>query len=123
MRPHRDDRDDVIRDGSPWVDKLLRDRHGDLVGLVVDVYDDPRTARPAWLAVASGYFGTHTVVVPVAGAAHLGDDIVVPFDRTTIDASPPASTSVVVTEADHRLLEEHYVVSPRTAPLGPGSTT
>jgi hypothetical protein len=41
------------------------DNHGDLIGVVVDVYEDPSSRRPAWLAISTGFFGTRVAVVPL----------------------------------------------------------
>ncbi len=106
----------MTSDASTWVDRRLRDRLGDVVGVVVDVYDDPATSQPAWLAVATGFFGIRIGCVPIHGATPLGDDIVVPHDRTTIEAAPRVSVTVAVTAADHGGLSRHYA-------LGPGSRT
>jgi len=96
-----------------WVDRRVRDTGGNVLGVVVDVYEDPNTRQPTWLAVSTGYFGTRIVVVPICGSALLGDDVVVAHNRETITKAPAVEIFVAVTPDHHRQLSDHYGPSPR----------
>jgi hypothetical protein len=91
-----------------WVDRRVIDRHGDVLGVVVDVYEDATTGQPAWLALATGYFGARVAIVPLAAASWSGPDVLLAVDRSTISCAPPARTSVTVDAADAAALTEHY---------------
>ncbi len=97
--------------GDVWVDRLGRDNRGEILGVVVDVYEDPDTRQPTWLAISTGYFGTRITVVPIRGCSLLGDDVVVAHDRSTITSAPAVEINVTVAPEHHRLLVEHYVRS------------
>ena len=98
---------DDITDGM-WVDRRVRDTSGDVLGVVVDVYEDPHTRRPTWLAISTGYFGTCVAVVPIRGASLLGDEVVVAHNRETITEAPAVEIFVAVTPDHHRQLVDHY---------------
>lgn len=102
------------RQPSDWVDRRALDRHGDLLGLVVDDYLDPATRQVRWLAVAAGYFGTRVAVVPVRGATLLGDDVVIAHDGDVITSAPTVDIVVGVDPADEQSLIDHYT-SPNSA--------
>ncbi len=91
-----------------WVDRRARDTSGEVLGVVVDVYEDPATREAAWLAISTGYFGTRIAVVPIRGASLLGDDVVVAHHRTLITTAPAVDVFVAVTPDHHRLLVDHY---------------
>lgn len=95
--------------GDGWVDRLSRDNRGEILGVVVDVYDDPDTRHPTWLAISTGYFGTRITVVPISGCSLLGEDVVVAHDRSTITSAPAVEINVTVAPEHHRRLIEHYV--------------
>lgn len=93
---------------SPWVDRRALDNRGDLIGVVVNAYTDRATRQVAWLAVATGFFGTRIAVVPVRGASLLGGDVVVAHDRDTIVTAPAVDIVVEVDPDQQQLLVDHY---------------
>lgn len=102
---------------SKWQDRHVLDKHGELLGMVIDVYPGPTSRRPEWLAVSTGYFGTRIVTVPLRGASLLGDDIVVRHDRSTVNDAPDVEIASVVDPLQHRLLVDHYARSESAEPL------
>jgi hypothetical protein len=95
--------------GDEWFDRRALDVHGDLLGVVVDVYDDPESRRPAWLAISTGFFGTRIGVVPLRGASLLGPDVVVAYDRHTISTAPAVDVVITVDPGQQQRLLDHYV--------------
>lgn len=98
----------MARQPSDWVDRRAVDRHGEVLGLVVDAYTDPATCRVRWLAVATGFFGTRVAVVPVHGASLLGHDVVIAHDRQLVTTAPTVDIVVGVDPADEQSLIDHY---------------
>lgn len=104
----------VTRELSDWVDRRALDNRGELVGIVVDIYDDGVAQQPAWLAIATGFFGTLVAIAPVRAASLLGDDVVIAHDRHTITAAPHVDIVVAVDPNQQQRLLDHY-----TQPLRP----
>jgi len=87
------------------------DKRGELVGVVVDVYDDPSTRRSAWLAISTGFFGTRVGVVPLHGASLLGDDVVIPYTRHVVTSAPRVDVIVTVDPDQQQWLIDHYATA------------
>ncbi len=100
--------------GPCWIDRTAHDRSGQVLGVVVDVYNDPRSQTPAWLAISTGFFGARTVIAPIAGVSSLGTDVVIAHDRADIDTAPSVNVHVVVSEADDQRLTEHFSACARS---------
>lgn len=98
--------------GSDWVDRTAFDRRGVLVGVIVDVYDDPTSRRPAWLAISTGFFGARVGVAPLHSASRLGEDVVIAHDRSTIASAPPVDVVVTVNPSQQHRLIDHYASWP-----------
>ena len=96
------------RGDSHWVDRHARDASGAVIGIVVDVYADPLTRRPAWLAISTGFFGTRIAVAPLRGASLLGEDVVIAHDRDTVLTAPPGDVVVTIDPAEQQSLIDHY---------------
>ena len=93
---------------SSWIERRAIDRDGETIGVVVDVYDDPVSHRPAWIAIGTGFFGTRVGIVPVESVSPLGDDLVIAHDRARIATSPIVDVCVAVNPQDHDRLTNHY---------------
>ena len=103
MAPGRDD----------WIDRRALDKRGDLIGVIVDVYDDPTSGQPAWLAISTGFFGTRIAVAPLGDTNRLGDDVVIGHPRHTITTAPHVQVVMTIGADEQRSLLEHYT---RAAP-------
>jgi len=66
---------------------------GTKIGGIGQVYLDDQTARPEWVTVKTGLFGTAESFVPLAQANLSGNDIVVPFDKDKVKDAPRVSDS------------------------------
>lgn len=109
----------MARELSVWLDRRALDNCGELLGTVVDIYDDARTRRPSWLAISTGFFGTRIAVAPVRGASLLGDDVVVAHDRHTVTHAPTVDIVVTVEPNQHQRLLDHYARPDPVAPDHP----
>jgi hypothetical protein len=106
---------------SDWVDRTALDRRGALIGVIVDVYDDPLSRRPAWLAISTGFFGARVGVAPLGSASRLGEDVVIGHDRSTIASAPSVDVVVTVDPSQQRQLIDHYASVP-DPPADPSPT-
>lgn len=91
-----------------WLDRRAYDCVGELLGVVVAVYDGPTEGSPAWLAIGRGPFGLRTAVVPLRGARLWGADVIVDFDRATVTAAPPGDVYVSLEPDDEARLVAYY---------------
>jgi uncharacterized protein YrrD len=98
----------VDSESTDWVDRRALDHHGEMIGTVVDVYDDVQTGRAKWLVVSTGYFGTRRAVAPANGASFLGDDVVMSHSKAVIVAAPAVHTYTAIVADDERAVTAHY---------------
>jgi uncharacterized protein (TIGR02271 family) len=64
------------------------DNDGDKIGKVSQVFLDDATGNPEWVTVATGLFGTGESFIPLNQATIRGDEIVVPYDKSTVKGAP-----------------------------------
>ena len=64
---------------------------GDKIGKVSQVFLDDQTGNPEWVTVHTGLFGTAESFVPLNQASVRGDEIVVPYDKSTVKGAPRVS--------------------------------
>lgn len=92
---------------------------GARLGHVADVYIDPATGAPKWLAVPTGLLSSAVCFVPAAGAGH--DDegrIVVGYTRKQIRRAPHPDADGDLSAAEEDALARHYLaVAPGAAAL------
>jgi uncharacterized protein YrrD len=96
------------RELAEWVDRRVLDRHGEVIGVVVDLYDDSVTGRTKWLVVSTGFFGTRRKLIPVTGAFLFGDVVVVAYPRDVIVSAPPVHPFTAISAIDERAVIAHY---------------
>jgi uncharacterized protein (TIGR02271 family) len=83
-----------------WRGATVRDRNGEKLGKVDEVYLDESTDRLEWITISTGLFGTRTTFVPVAGVEPEGEDALrVPYEKARVKDAPNI-------EADHDLTQE-----------------
>ncbi len=61
---------------------------GDKIGKVGQVFLDDATGNPEWVTVSTGLFGTAESFIPLTQASVRGDEIVVPYDKSTVKGAP-----------------------------------
>lgn len=82
---------------------------GERIGTVSQVFVDDRSGNPEWVTVRTGLYGTSETFVPLDRAAVRGDEIVVPYDRTTVkDAPRTNNTEPHLSEAEEARLYRCY---------------
>ncbi|MGN6333334.1 MAG: DUF2382 domain-containing protein [Motilibacteraceae bacterium] len=97
---------------------------GDKIGKAGQVYLDDTTGRPEWVTVHTGLFGSGESFVPLAGASFQGDDIVVPYDKSTVkDAPRTASEDGHISESEEAELYRYYGLSENGTTTGTMGTT
>src|SRR5215203_5051773 len=91
-----------------WIGSDLFDSTGDKIGSIDKVYLDDRTGQPEWLTVSTGWFGTKTQFVPIAGTTRQQDGLAVPYTKDHIKDAPSIDADGHLDEADERRLYQHY---------------
>ena len=113
----------AMRDGAVSV----YDRAGDEIGGIASVLYDKATEDPEWVGVSTGFLGTKTVLVPLAGASLETDGLHVPYTKDQVrDAPDIRIEGGEISEADEQALYQYYGLSysqRRSASDLPESTT
>jgi uncharacterized protein (TIGR02271 family) len=100
---------DTSRTHANWIGRTVFDRSGEKIGSIADVYYDDQTGRPEWMTVSTGWLGSKTQFVPIAGTSTQGDDIVVEYDKDLIKEAPSVDVDDAhLDEDEERRLYRHY---------------
>ena len=91
-----------------WRGRTVRDRHGEELGKLRELYLDSDGSRPAWASVKRGLVRTTETIVPLDQVTEEGDDLILPYERARFDEAPDVDPDVELTEEQERLLHEHY---------------
>lgn len=91
-----------------WRGRTVRDRHGEELGKLHDLYLDSDGSRPAWASVKRGLLRSTETIVPLNEVTEDGDDLVLPYERELFDDAPDVDPDVELNEEQERLLHEHY---------------
>ena len=90
-----------------YVDRQLVTEAGVSIGKVRDVLLRPSNLRPEWLVVKTGWRrGEH--LVPVVAVTEDGDDLVAPYSKDRVDASPRAAERIAPRGAAAEATYHHY---------------
>jgi len=81
---------------------------GERLGGVGQVFLDDTTGDPAWVTVKTGLFGTKESFVPLQGAGSRGDDIVVSYDKATVENAPRIDDNGTITPEEEGQLYTYY---------------
>jgi PRC-barrel domain len=91
-----------------WRGRTVRDRDGEKVGTLGDLYLD-ETDRPAYAGVKTGLFRSRESIVPLDGAYETDDgDVHVRYALETIKASPNVEPDVALEGLEEAQLRDHY---------------
>ena len=94
---------------TAWMGRTLRDRSGQRIGKVDDIYTDDAHGYPEWLAVSTGRFGLSITFVPIAGATPTGDhELQVRFPKSLVAEAPVAGQDGRLLPEDVIRLYDHY---------------
>jgi len=91
-----------------WIGQSLHGRDGDKIGTITDIYMDEDTGQPEWLAVTTGMFGTRVSFVPLREASTSGDELRVPYDKSTVKDAPNAEADGRLSQEEEGRLYQHY---------------
>jgi hypothetical protein len=100
-----------------WRGRTVRDRDGEKVGTLGDLYLQGETDRPAYAGVKTGLFHTKESIVPLEGAYEGEDgDVHIPYALEAIKAAPNVDPDVALTDEEEDRLHEHYGEPTRMRP-------
>ncbi len=91
-----------------WRGRTVRDREGDDLGKLNELYLDSESSRPAWASVKRGLLRTSETIVPLSGAEEDGGDLRLPYERALFDDAPDIDPDVELSPEQEQLLHEHY---------------
>jgi uncharacterized protein (TIGR02271 family) len=90
----------------------VRDRDGEKIGTVDELYFDQATDRPEWMTVKTGLFGMKTTFVPVEGAQPEGEDeLRVPYEKDRVKGAPSIDPDHELTQGEEQELYSFYGMS------------
>src|SRR4051794_33117754 len=99
-----------------WRGKTVRDRDGEKVGTLGDIYLEGETDRPAYAGVLTGLFKRNESIVPLADAREVDGDLVIPYDAGQIRDAPNVDPDVALTDEEEARLRSHYGEATQMAP-------
>ena len=99
-----------MTDAYTWQGRELLGSDDEKIGSIKEIYEDVQTGKPEWGLVSSGFFGTRSHFVPLAGAEPNGESIRVPATKDQVKSAPSIEGEGQLSEADERRLFEHYNV-------------
>jgi PRC-barrel domain len=91
-----------------WRGKTVRDRDGEEIGTLGDIYLDPRNDLPAWGGVRTGLFGRRESIVPLTAAQETEGDLRLPYPAQHVKDAPNVDPDVAPTAEEEELLFRHY---------------
>ena len=71
-----------------WKGRVVLDRSGEKLGLVLDVFYDAENDEPGWVLLGTAGADAGTRFVPVAEAVEHGNELRVPYDRALVEGAP-----------------------------------
>jgi uncharacterized protein (TIGR02271 family) len=104
-----------IGDPQSLVGKNVVGSDGEKIGKVEELYLDTNSQQPEWVAVTTGWFGTHRSLVPLADASEDGGDLRIPYAKAQVQEAPHYDPGTELSEEQESDLFRHYGTA------GPGS--
>jgi uncharacterized protein (TIGR02271 family) len=86
----------------------LRDRNGEKIGSIEEIYLDAQTDEPEWALVNTGLFGTKRTFVPLREASEDGGALTVPYDKSAVKDAPKVEPDGQLTHNEESQLYSHY---------------
>lgn len=86
----------------------LRDRDGDKIGSVTEIYLDAETGAPEWALVSTGLFGGKSTFVPLRDATEADGTLRVPFDKATVKDAPKMDPDGQLSQSEEAELYRYY---------------
>jgi hypothetical protein len=97
-----------------WRGRTVRDREGEKVGTLGELYLDREDDRPAYAGVLTGLFRRRQSVVPLEGIEEVGDDLKLPYLAQQVRDAPNVDPDIALSEEEEQRLSEHYGAPLRT---------
>ncbi len=91
-----------------WRGRTVRDRHGEELGRITELYLDSEDQRPAWAGVKRGRLRATETIVPIGEAEEVDGDVRVPYDQELVDAAPDVDPDVQLTAEQEEVLHGHF---------------
>ena len=92
-----------------WLGQRVTDDGGNPVGKLEGVYVDRRGNKPVWFVVATGAFGSRSVLVPVRGAIAANGVVMLAVSRGAVRTAPRHALAMApLAAAEDRALARHY---------------
>jgi PRC-barrel domain/Domain of unknown function (DUF2382) len=91
-----------------WRGRTVRDRAGDKLGTIAELYLDSDEQRPAWAGVKRGLLRGRETVVPIGEVEEVDGDLRLPYDAELVDAAPDVDPDVELTPEQEQALHEHF---------------
>jgi PRC-barrel domain protein len=101
---HEHDLDTVLG----WRGRTVRDREGEKIGTLGELFLDRETDRPAWAGIKTGLLGRRESIVPLGRMVEDGDELRVPYGKDEVRDAPGADPDVALAPDEERALYEHY---------------
>lgn len=98
----------TMTDAYTWQGRNLLGADGEKIGEIKEIYEDSMTGKPEWALVSSGFLGTRSHFVPLAGATPDGEDVRSTTSKDQVKAAPSIDSGGQLSEDDERQLFEHY---------------
>ncbi|HWT22451.1 MAG TPA: PRC and DUF2382 domain-containing protein [Solirubrobacteraceae bacterium] len=86
----------------------LRDRDGDKIGSIEEIYLDTQTGEPEWALVHTGLFGTKQTFVPLRDASEGDGGLSVPFEKSQVKDAPKVDPDGQLSQREESELYRHY---------------
>ncbi len=100
----------TMSDAYTWQGRDLLGSDDEKIGTIKEIYEDVATGKPEWGLVTSGFLGTRSHFVPLAGAQPAGEAVRVHATKDQVKSAPSVEGEGQLSEADERRLFEHYNV-------------
>jgi Domain of unknown function (DUF2382)/PRC-barrel domain len=91
-----------------WRGRTVRDRHGEKLGTISELYLDSEDSRPAWAGVKRGLLRGGETIVPIADAEEVDGDVRLPYDQERFDSAPDVDPDVQLTAEEEEALHAHF---------------
>ncbi len=92
-----------------WRGRTVRDRDGQKLGSLGDLYLDRESDKPAYAGIRTGLFGRNESIVPLAGVRETEDqDLVVPYEKALVDSAPNLDPDAALTPDEEAAIFDHY---------------
>jgi uncharacterized protein (TIGR02271 family) len=94
-----------------WRGHNLMDESGSKIGRIEEIYADEDTGEPEWLAVKTGWFGSHVSFVPIQGATERDGDICTRWSKDQVKDAPHIDEDGHLSQQEEATLYRHYGVN------------